>query len=48
MSTTHVWMCQCVKLNDKQYHQKLKRDCNEDKVGDLILLWSKTIYPAFS
>ena len=31
------------KFDNKQYHRKLKDDCNEDKVGDLILFFSKTI-----
>ena len=27
---------------NEQYHQKFKQSCNKDKVGDLILLSSKT------
>ena len=50
-----VWKQRCQQLlckifwNNQQYHQKVKHDCNEDKVGDLILPSSKiiTIYFAF-
>ena len=38
------------KFESKQYHQKLKHDCSEDKVVDLMLIISKiiTINSAFT
>ena len=30
-------------FHNKQHHQKLKHDCNEYKVGGVILFLSKTI-----
>lgn len=31
------------KFDNKKYYQNLKNDCNKDKVGDILLLLSKTI-----
>ena len=31
------------KFDNKKYYENLKYDCNKDKVGDIILLLSKTI-----
>ena len=38
-----------MKFDNKQYHQKLKHNYYKDKVGDPVLLLSKTmtIYSAF-
>ena len=39
---TQRWKIESL-FGNKQYHQKLKYDCNKDKVGDLKILLSKTI-----
>ena len=31
------------KFDNKKYYENLKHDCNKDKIGDIILLLSKTI-----
>lgn len=42
LMTCHIYH-KVILFHNKQHHQKLKHDCNEYKVGGVILFLSKTI-----